>query len=146
MENQPKTCSYRQNTSNLHHNNLQQKFTIAEWKTFKGGNFYKLVEDTIFAEKTFADCLLVQPTKHHAPKVRRENFHEEPQNLEIHKSFLPQKFSLSVQYLLFEHAHAFMSRLHTIISTEKPQNLGNSQKFSPSKISCWTIFAFCTST
>ena len=44
----------------------------------------------VSAEKTFMDCSLVPPKDATTPK---ENFRKEPQNLEIHKSFLPRKFS-----------------------------------------------------
>ena len=37
------------------------QFSIIQWETFVGENFRELVENKIFAEKTFVDCSLVLP-------------------------------------------------------------------------------------
>ena len=47
--------------------------------------FYKL-------EDNFYRLLTCAAEGCHAPKFRKENFCEQPQNLKIRKSFLPQKF------------------------------------------------------
>ena len=43
---------------------------------FEGENFRKLVKNTIFAEKTFADCSLCCTKGRHAPKFHGVNFHK----------------------------------------------------------------------
>ena len=50
------------------------------------------MENTIFAEKTFTDCLPVLPKSATPPNFKEKTFTSSHKNLEIHESFLPQKF------------------------------------------------------
>ena len=70
-----------------------QSHTVKQ-ETFQGENFRKLVKKTIFAEKTFADCLLVSCQRCHTPKFCRENFLKWPQNHKFAKVFYLESFPL----------------------------------------------------
>ena len=59
---------------------------LIQQEIFKVENFFcKLVENTIFSEKTFTDCSFVLPN---AAKFYEENFPEQPQNLKTPHSSL----------------------------------------------------------
>ena len=75
-------------------------------ETFEGENFRKLVKNTIFAEKTFADCLaFAAPKGATPPKFLRGNFCEQ-------QNFSPSKLSSALYsdahntHLLGELGHA----------------------------------------
>ena len=61
-------------------------------------NAYLPYSGKLSREKTFADCLLLPRQRTPCPKIRGENFCVQPQNHEIHESFLPRKFS-AIRYV-----------------------------------------------
>ena len=67
-------------------------------KTFEGENFWRIGENTTFAEKTFC-CA----KGHYTPKFCRENFCEQPRNREIHKVFSLESFPLPSILRLVSH-------------------------------------------
>ena len=61
---------------------------------FQGRNFCELVENTSFAEKTFANCSLLPHQRMLRPQIlRKKTFaNSHAQNCKICKSFIPRKF------------------------------------------------------
>ena len=63
-------------------------------ETFEGENFRKLVKNTIVAEKSFADyMLLLRQRTVHSQILQRENSHK---TVKIYERFLPWKTTLKV--------------------------------------------------
>ena len=62
-------------------------------KMLEGENFHELVKNTIFSEKTFADCLLLPCQRMPHPQISWRKLSRVTTNCKICRSFLPQKFS-----------------------------------------------------
>lgn len=66
------------------------------------GNFCELVENMIFMEQTFADCLLVPPKDAMPPNFVEKTF---PNSHEFHESFPPRKFPAIRYFSARQNAH-----------------------------------------